>query len=138
MRPQQGSSSMKSATFDGSNRGDPHFIEVIPLSACSIPVASLRRASSQPWDRLSCISKTQEEPSIFLNSPAKSAANVVRSPNHCHNRMRKRKRRTPRFNSVSKIDRASRVVFPLLFLAINLFYWYSYLARTKRIHNLTV
>ncbi|XP_046394287.1 gamma-aminobutyric acid receptor alpha-like [Ischnura elegans] len=44
----------------------------------------------------------------------------------------RRKKRTPRYNSVSKIDRASRVVFPLCFLAINLFYWYSYLARSER------
>lgn len=29
-------------------------------------------------------------------------------------------------NSVSKIDQVSRVFFPALFLAINLFYWYTY------------
>lgn len=49
---------------------------------------------------------------------------------------RKKKKRTPRFNSVSKIDRSSRVVFPVLFIAINLFYWYSYLSRTQRIYYL--
>lgn len=42
-------------------------------------------------------------------------------------------RRMPRFNSVSKIDRVSRLVFPLSFLAINLFYWFAYLSRSKRI-----
>ena len=30
-------------------------------------------------------------------------------------------------NSVSKIDKVSRVVFPLLFVAINFFYWYNYI-----------
>ncbi|NP_001234887.1 GABA-gated ion channel GRD precursor [Nasonia vitripennis] len=44
-----------------------------------------------------------------------------------------RHRRMPRYNSVSKIDRASRLVFPLFFLAINLFYWFAYLSRSKRI-----
>ena len=46
---------------------------------------------------------------------------------------RERQRRMPRYNSVSKIDRASRLVFPLFFLAINLFYWFAYLSRSKRI-----
>ena len=46
---------------------------------------------------------------------------------------RRHRRKMPRFNSVSKIDRASRLGFPLLFLAINLFYWFSYLSRSKRI-----
>lgn len=40
-----------------------------------------------------------------------------------------RSKRMPRFNSVSKIDRASRVFFPFVFLLINLFYWYSYLSK---------
>ncbi|KFM76354.1 Gamma-aminobutyric acid receptor alpha-like protein, partial [Stegodyphus mimosarum] len=30
-------------------------------------------------------------------------------------------------NSVSKVDKASRVVFPLVFLFINLIYWFTYL-----------
>ena len=30
-------------------------------------------------------------------------------------------------NSVSQIDRVSRVFFPILFVAINLFYWYTYI-----------
>ncbi|KAG8225043.1 hypothetical protein J437_LFUL000021 [Ladona fulva] len=48
---------------------------------------------------------------------------------------KRRKKRTPRYNSVSKIDRASRVVFPLCFLAINLFYWYNYLSRSERMNS---
>ncbi|KAJ3657419.1 hypothetical protein Zmor_009222 [Zophobas morio] len=130
-----GSPVCKSSNFDSSNGGDPHFVEVIPLSACSIPVASMRR-TSQPWSNLSCISRSQEEKN-FVPSPAKSAGSQ-KSPCQNQRHRKKKKKRTPRFNSVSKIDRASRVVFPVLFVTINLFYWYSYLSRTKRIQNLSV
>ncbi|XP_017059050.1 gamma-aminobutyric acid receptor alpha-like [Drosophila ficusphila] len=46
---------------------------------------------------------------------------------------RRKGKRTPQYNSVSKIDRASRIVFPLLFILINVFYWYGYLSRSARI-----
>ncbi|SPP76489.1 gamma-aminobutyric acid receptor alpha-like [Drosophila guanche] len=46
---------------------------------------------------------------------------------------RRKGKRTPQYNSVSKIDRASRIVFPLLFFLINVFYWYGYLSRSARI-----
>lgn len=46
---------------------------------------------------------------------------------------RRKGKRTPQYNSVSKIDRASRIVFPLLFFLINVFYWYGYLSRSSRI-----
>ena len=36
-------------------------------------------------------------------------------------------------NSVSKIDKISRVVFPATFLTLNMFYWYSYLKHSERI-----
>lgn len=36
------------------------------------------------------------------------------------------------FNSVSKIDKLSRVIFPLLFFFINLIYWVFYLSRSQR------
>lgn len=41
-----------------------------------------------------------------------------------------RGRRT--FNSVSKVDKFSRLFFPLLYLAINLIYWVFYLLRSQR------
>ncbi|CAD7005847.1 unnamed protein product [Ceratitis capitata] len=46
---------------------------------------------------------------------------------------RRKGKRVPQYNSVSKIDRASRIVFPMLFLVINVFYWYGYLSRSSRI-----
>lgn len=51
---------------------------------------------------------------------------------HDSSRSFDRRSRTPRFNSVSKIDRASRIFFPLVFLLINVFYWYSYLSKSER------
>lgn len=36
------------------------------------------------------------------------------------------------FNSVSKIDKFSRVAFPFSFLLINMFYWIFYLSRSQR------
>lgn len=107
---------------------EPHVVEVIPLSACSIPVP--QRRSSQPWISLSCMGRPNSQASFIAPS-----TNINNQPltSHTHNQHRKKKKRTPRFNSVSKIDRASRVVFPLLFVTINLFYWYCYLYRTNRI-----
>lgn len=34
-------------------------------------------------------------------------------------------------NSVSKVDQFARVFFPVSFLAINVFYWYSYLYKNS-------
>lgn len=97
------------------------------------------RRSSQPWSNLNCLGCQQKSPSEKSYSP--SSVNVIsgqRLSFQEHRHRRKKKRRAPRFNSVSKIDRASRIFFPLLFLTINLFYWYSYLSRTKRIQNINV
>lgn len=40
--------------------------------------------------------------------------------------------RSRNYNSVSKIDKCSRIAFPLLFFAINLLYWVFYLTRSQR------
>lgn len=119
--------------YQNINCKENHYVEVIPLSACSIPITPTRR-SSQPWSNLSCIGRSQEDK---LQAPiAVSTISVQRLSFQGQKQRKKKKKRTPRFNSVSKIDRASRVVFPLLFLTINLFYWYSYLSRTERIQQL--
>ena len=55
-------------------------------------------------------------------------------------RRRRRRRSRPydgamhtQFNSVSRIDRISRGLFPSVFLLLNLIYWYSYLSHSERI-----
>ena len=40
-------------------------------------------------------------------------------------------------NSVSKIDKISRIVFPMAFTLLNLFYWYSYLSHSQRIGSIS-
>lgn len=93
-------------------------IEVIPLSALPEP----DRSSSGSW-QLSC---------VLCSSPSRQP----QAPRRVHSSTSKRRRRrVPRYNSVSKIDRASRIVFPLLFLAINVFYWFAYLSRSERIYG---
>ena len=36
-------------------------------------------------------------------------------------------------NSVSQIDKISRIVFPMAFILLNGFYWFSYLKHSQRI-----
>ncbi|XP_059487386.1 gamma-aminobutyric acid receptor alpha-like isoform X2 [Neocloeon triangulifer] len=135
-------SSQDDALSDYPNRDT--CVEVIPLSAPSC----LQREPPPPW---LCFSRPQRRPAAFPvalrdqrrreppSAPAPNLTRRRRSSTSCPNRpppqRRRRKKRTPRYNSVSKIDRASRLVFPLCFLCINVFYWYSYLARSERIKN---
>ncbi|XP_045479603.1 gamma-aminobutyric acid receptor alpha-like isoform X2 [Harmonia axyridis] len=129
----------KEATNQINTNSDPNFIEVIPLSACTIPMP---RRSSQSWSHLSCLKKNRQTDAGKSSSSNSTNPEIQREMklrttiDHQHPKRRKKKR-TPRFNSVSKIDKASRIVFPLLFVTINLFYWYCYLSRTKRLRNLT-
>ncbi|KOC71088.1 Gamma-aminobutyric acid receptor alpha-like [Habropoda laboriosa] len=94
-------------------------IEVIPLSA--IPEPS-RDPTVSHW-QMSCVAC----------SPPPGQAPPSRKGSG-----RRRRRRTPRYNSVSKIDRASRIVFPVFFMAINVFYWFAYLSRSERINYYNV
>lgn len=131
-------------SISGTGGADSKVVEVIPLSVCSIPVTPLRKSSKTSWADLSCFGVDNEDNPIQYASSSFSTPVVAQKrvslsgcgtnqsqPNHNHRR--RRKRRTPRFNSVSKIDRASRIFFPLLFLAINVFYWFLYLSRSERI-----
>nr|CAD7599074.1 unnamed protein product [Timema genevievae] len=108
--------------------GDKRLLEVIPLTACSVaPTAPPTRRPS--W-ALACLSDQSRD----LEQQSTAAASCHRLSIQEHAKKR-RKKRTPRYNSVSKIDRTSRVVFPLCFMGINLFYWYSYLSRSQRIYH---
>ncbi|KAL0125461.1 hypothetical protein PUN28_004520 [Cardiocondyla obscurior] len=98
-------------------------IEVIPLSAISLPDRD--PAISEHW-QISCV--TCSPPPRQMPPPPPPSRRATSSASQ------RRRRRAPRFNSVSKIDRISRVMFPLFFLTINLFYWYAYLSRSERIH----
>ncbi|XP_058457753.1 gamma-aminobutyric acid receptor alpha-like isoform X2 [Malaya genurostris] len=134
-------------SISGSGKTDENLIEVIPLSLCSIPITPVRKSSKISWADLSCLGgKEQHTPNFANSSQSTPTATIKRNsiqlsssvcgsdePQSIHLRRRKRRKRTPRFNSVSKIDRASRIFFPLLFLAINLFYWYLYLSRSARL-----
>lgn len=97
-------------------------IEVIPLSAISIPDKD--PAVTGHW-QISCVT---------CSPPPRQTPPPPPSRRTTSSTSRRRRRRTPRYNSVSKIDRVSRVVFPLFFLAINIFYWCAYLSRSERIH----
>ncbi|CAH1390072.1 unnamed protein product [Nezara viridula] len=101
------------------------YLEVIPLSACTISSLNGRRES---WT-------TGLSSCLGCPNPEEVAERSVSPPQTKKPHSKRRRKRTPRFNSVSKIDRASRIVFPLCFLAINLFYWYTYLYRSERIRK---
>jgi gamma-aminobutyric acid receptor subunit alpha len=51
---------------------------------------------------------------------------------HSNQRTKPPKGMNRNFNSVSKIDKFSRVAFPLLFFVINILYWIFYLSRSQR------
>ncbi|CAG9854553.1 unnamed protein product [Phyllotreta striolata] len=97
------------------SKPNPRFEEIIQLQDV---IASPPRKPSVR--RSSCYPQTSRRNSAASRRPSCQSEKSF-----------KRKKRSPRFNSVSKIDRASRILFPLLFLAINAFYWYSYLTKSN-------
>ncbi|XP_058055080.1 gamma-aminobutyric acid receptor alpha-like [Anopheles bellator] len=133
---------------------DSRYVEVIPLSVCSF--STVRKSPKPSWTDVSCFggSPGEDDPVTMTTSSASGgggggvpttshrAQHITIDPTipttlaggtpNVH-RTRRRRKREPRFNSVSKIDRASRIFFPLLFLAINVFYWSLYLSRSERL-----
>ncbi|XP_029161417.1 gamma-aminobutyric acid receptor alpha-like isoform X2 [Nylanderia fulva] len=109
-----------------------NMIEVIPLSAISIR-PDRDPAVAGHW-QISCVTCSPSSRQTTTTTPPPPPPLSSSRRTTLSTSRRRRRRRTPRYNSVSKIDRASRVVFPLFFLAINVFYWYAYLSRSERIH----
>lgn len=73
----------------------------------------------------------QSEISITQNTPQNNNQRVQKEQiRRSLNSMEKPYRRM--FNSVSKVDKVSRVLFPLMFFAVNLIYWAFYLSRSQR------
>uniref|UniRef100_A0A182N3B2 Neurotransmitter-gated ion-channel transmembrane domain-containing protein n=1 Tax=Anopheles dirus TaxID=7168 RepID=A0A182N3B2_9DIPT len=94
------------------------------------PTAATALGGKHPRRRTGGTNRTgPTTPQLTINAPMTAAE----APGANGHRTRRRRKRAPRFNSVSKIDRASRIFFPLLFLAINVFYWYLYLSRSERL-----
>lgn len=61
-----------------------------------------------------------------------SAWNFCQAHKRRRHRIRhKQKMELENVNSVSKVDKFARVFFPLSFLCINVFYWYSYLYKSS-------
>jgi gamma-aminobutyric acid receptor subunit alpha len=125
---------------------------VIPLSrleldvneddTCSSRVIdSLRKFVGKYFFCLTIFSKDMQSSDPSINESvieseqhALSAASTVTENTPRVQRRQTRRRETYRqmFNSVSKIDKLSRVIFPLLFFVINLIYWAFYLSRSQR------
>lgn len=96
----------------------------------TLPTLPTHNTQPSAGRRVSMASLTEGLSQAFRNfqSPRGSTMMGIRG-------QKKRKKRTPRYNSVSKVDKASRVVFPLLFGAINVFYWCSYLSSSQRMQR---
>lgn len=91
----------------------------------------LRRCHSD--DENESINESEQIPSVDIseqNTPRIQQCDDGGGTVNSRKRNMHRGRRT--FNSVSKIDKVSRVVFPLLYLIINLIYWVFYLSRSQR------
>lgn len=130
---------------------DDNYCEVIPLSHCDIPSRFEAKKAVERTNRFKSIKKflakyfsyfeeddhevTSECDKIsirtveIISKPDRIAERLRRQSNEA---IRRQRSRGTQFNSVSKIDKISRIVFPLLFFIINLFYWYIYLSRSRR------
>lgn len=68
----------------------------------------------------------------FDSGASTATENTPQCRRHSTNQPSKHRGFRRNFNSVSKIDKFSRVAFPLLFFVINLLYWIFYLSRSQR------
>lgn len=101
---------------------------------------------SESKDEISTVTIEEEESSIEVVEEcphhqfesASGASTISHNTSRCRRHSNQvqpttiKRQKGRNFNSVSKIDKLSRVIFPLLFFVINLFYWYIYLSRSKR------
>ncbi|KAK3912309.1 Gamma-aminobutyric acid receptor alpha-like, partial [Frankliniella fusca] len=135
---------------DSARRRALEMPEVIPLELGTLgPHAapawsswSCFRCGSAPSAAGSAATSAASSPAVHMRTRVQPAPGAAVARGHrlsmqgsrsSRTGRRRHKPRTPRFNSVSQIDRASRVVFPLLFLTINIAYWCAYLSRSQRI-----
>lgn len=132
---------------------DDNYCEVIPLSHCDIPSrfeAQREAESSQRCKPIkkflakyfSCFEEEELEVTSECDKISIRTVEILPKPDRIAQRAERLRRqsneatrqrsRGMQFNSVSKIDKISRIVFPLLFFIINLFYWYIYLSKSRR------
>lgn len=78
------------------------------------------------------INESMEPCEQQLESEASTAQNTPHCRRHSTPGAKQPKGIRRNFNSVSKIDKFSRVAFPALFFFINLLYWIFYLSRSQR------
>jgi len=140
-------------------------VEVIPLSSYRMPVKQLMASPPSKPSLFCCSTAETEEPppqkpeihctpiidppSAWQKPPSSRKMSISSLTGSISQALRnlhsprgsilglnqKKRKKKILYNSVSKVDKASRLVFPLLFAAINVFYWYSYLSRSQRIHR---
>ena len=72
-------------------------------------------------------SKHKEKGSSPRQSCCSKFFSCIIGVSYYHHDDKKQKKYKGLSNSVSKIDKASRVIFPMLFLVFNIFYWSLYL-----------
>lgn len=108
---------------DGDQHGDEPSAPVTePTSRIAVTSTNKVHPEEQVFSIDNHLSK--EDTSVQIQSDDQQDASSCQDP--------RKVRRQSRWdgmqmNSVSKIDKISRVVFPALFLTINFFYWYIYI-----------
>lgn len=121
-------------------------VDIIPLSAFELSdderesssgaSKSLRKFMRKYFFCLTSSKRREETPSRpYRNQIESEVSSISQSTSQCRSARRRHERqclKNRNFNSVSKIDKFSRVAFPLLFFIINVLYWIFYLTRSQR------